>query len=337
MWEKVTTMKTHARTSAIAFSGLLLVSALAIFVPTATAQADQKVVVDSQFTQHAEGPVLPDTGQAVLKLKTTVTVSVGTGCFIPIKVTWSRGAIPSYSTMIFNPSSASAAFTGEQNQPLAASPKTAVFNTDITITVTRDAPAFKDDTYEVKIKVEAGQVSGGGTCNIQNPSDTSATDVVKNGYFPLTQINPSTLYIKSGQNKKVVFPVDIVNLGNGPTRVKIDLTPAGKNKLDSMNAGGEVRLETRAGKGASAQYKNTRNVEVQTPHSNGYTNSIYSFNAKFTSSYDGPTQGTPTTDETSVTFTVQVQGVYVPGFEPFMLIAALGIALVGMSRLNRKN
>jgi hypothetical protein len=158
---------------------------------------------------------------------------------------------------------------------------------------------------------------------------------VKNDYLPLIVVNPGSLYIKAGQNKKVVFPIELQNLGNGPTRIKVEATQPTKNKLDAVSTGSEVRLESRAGKGASALYKTSRNIEVQTPHSNGYSNSIYQFNVKFSSQFDGTASGTPATDEQTLALAVQVQGVYVPGFDPALLIGALGIGLLVIRRSNK--
>jgi hypothetical protein len=86
--------------------------------------------------------------------------------------------------------------------------------------------------------------------------------------------------------------------------------------------------------GPAAMYKTVRSIEVQTPHDNGYSNGIYTFTLKFRSQFDGAAPGQLLTDEQVVAFSVQVQGVYVPGFDPTMLFGALGVGLLVLRRRN---
>jgi hypothetical protein len=322
--------------SVLALASLAL-AGLMLWVPPAAAQ-DQKMQVDTKIVSREGIPLVPEVGKATLRLRTTLSISAGAGCILPIKVTWSRGTAPSYATLVFNPTSMSKTLNSNQTgQPIAdLGGSRLVYETDVFIMSTRDAPAFQDANHEIMVHVEAGQATTGSGCNLENPADTSVVDVVRSGYIAQTHVTPGALSMKSGQNKKVVFPIDVANMGNGPTRVRIELSPSGRNLLDSMNAGPELRLESKAGRGPGAQYKVARYLEVQTPHSTGYENAIYSFRADFVSTYDGPVRGTTAVDETSLTFTVQVQGVHVPGFDGVALLLGLALALAGVAVRRRQ-
>lgn len=280
------------------------------------------------------GRLLPETGVASLKVVATVTFAPASGCVIPVKVTFTVKAKPSYASAVMNPSVKTVTF-GQQAQVTGGTPEQKAAESELIITVTRDAPAFKDEEYKINAKAEAATPTQGSGCNLAT-ADSDGARTVKNDYLPLTQINPSTLFIKAGQNKKIAFPVEIINLGNGPTLVRLATEQPFKNKLDAVNAGAELHLESRASKGAAALFKITRSVEAITPHNNGYTNQIYQFNVKFNSEFDGAASGQLQTKETVVSFSVQVQGVYVPGFDPFSVIAAIGLGLLGAAGLRRK-
>lgn len=328
------------RTTSYGLIGAFFLTVLLLAVPPAAAQTDKPMTVDVTTTVALDqiglldGRLLPDTGLAVVDVQTIVTVPPTTACILQITVEWKKNTVPGYSNVYFNPTSKSQNYKSEAvpGQGSTGGPVTGStgqtlppFTTKMYITINRNAPAFETPNYEIVATVTAGKLQDTSSCNITGASKTG-TAAVQNGYLPLSLVNPSSLFVKSGQNKKVVFPVEVSNLGNGPTKVTIELTPQNTKKtLESMNAGAELRLPTGAGK--TTPQKISRNIEVQTPHSNGYTNSIYSFTAKFTSKYDGQASGTLSEDVSSVLFTVQVQGVYVPGFDPSSAIAALGIGL----------
>lgn len=336
MWKVRTMTQKLARTTAIGLAAVFLFSVLVVFVPSAAAQTGNTLAIEVQIVSDQNlpnGRLLPETGQASNKVKVAVTYQAATVCIITVTLNYKASASPAYSTVIFNPPSQSITFSNSAGggQPVAAATPVRIQAPDVEMIITtkRDAPAFEDGRYEVQVDAQGGQAQGG--CNAATASNKGAT-TVKNDYLPLTVINPAQLFVKSGQNKKVVFPVEVQNIGNGPTRIKVEATQPNKNKLDAINVGAEIRLESRAGRGAAALFKQTRNVEVQTPHSNGYTNSIYQFNVKYSSSFDGAAAGTLATDEQTIAMAVQVQGVYVPGFDPTLLIGALGIGLIFLRR-----
>jgi hypothetical protein len=337
MWKVRNMNKTLARMTALGATAALLFTALIVFIPPAAAQAGGgQLVVEVTVEPDSSlpnGRLLPETGQARNKVKVAVTFQAATACILTVNLQYKVSSSPAYATVIFNPPSRTVVFQNSQasNQPIsgATSEKKNADDVEMLVTTKREAPAFEDAKYEVQVDATGGTAQSG--CNAGASTGKGAT-TVKNDYLPLTLLNPSQLYVKSGQNKKVVFPVEVQNLGNGPTRIKVEPTQPNKNKLDAINVGAEIRLESRAGKGAAAQFKATRPVEVQTPHANGYSNSIYQFNVKYTSQFDGSAVGTLATDDQTIAFAVQVQGVYVPGFDPALLIGALGIGMFLMRR-----
>jgi hypothetical protein len=332
---------TTARITAIATLAIFLLSGMAILVPSAAAQAASSIIVSIKpDTNMPNGRLLPETGEARPKISAAVEVAAAGACAQSIVLTYTVKNKPPYASVILNPSTRTVIIKGQSDTPVTGStPQTYTApDVEMIITTTREAPAFQNGVYDVEVTGKAGVVTNPGTaCYVADPSAGKGSATVLNDYLPLVVVNPGSLYVKAGQNKKVVFPIELQNLGNGPTRIKVEAIQSGKNKLDAINTGAEVRLETRAGKGASAQFKTSRNIEVQTPHSNGYANSIYAFNVKFGSQFDGTASGTLATDEQTVAFAVQVQGVYVPGFDPVMLIAALGIGLVALRRIHKND
>ncbi|HEX9815554.1 MAG TPA: hypothetical protein VGB18_01125 [Candidatus Thermoplasmatota archaeon] len=323
--------KTLARMTAVGATLALVLTTLIVFIPPAAAQSQIKMVVavedDSSLVNNR---LLPETGRYVGKVKVTITADTGNGCISTVQLTY-KPTNPGYSTVIFNPPSQTVTLTTTApGAPAVSSAPTTTQaqDVDMIVVTNRNAPAFEDGKYEVKVDATGGSPQTG--CTLTTGTATGST-VIKNDYLPLTLLNPSQLYIKSGQNKKVVFPVEVQNLGNGPTRVKVEATQPNKNKLDAVSVGAEIRLESKT-RGAAAQFKQTRNVEVQTPHANGYSNSIYQFNVKYTSAFDGTASGALATDEQTISLAVQVQGVYVPGFDPTLLIGALGIGMLLLRR-----
>jgi len=332
MWKVRTMNNMLARMTALGATAALILTTMVIFVPSAAAAATKLEVTIEPDSGLPNNRLLPETGSATSKVKVRVTYEAATACIVTVQLTY-KATNPAYATVVFNPPSRTVTLKSDtaSGQPVSgvAPDYEDAEAVDMIVTTNRNAPAFEDGKYDVKVDATGSQAQSG--CNVEQSSATGST-TIKNDFLPLTVINPTSLFVKSGQNKKVIFPVEVQNLGNGPTRVKVEATQPNKNKLDAINVGAEIRLESRAGKGAAAVFRQTRNVEVQTPHANGYSNSIYQFNVKYTSAFDGAATGTLATDEQTIAFAVQVQGVYVPGFDPTLLIGALGIGLLFMRR-----
>lgn len=337
MW-KVRTMKMKlARTTSFGITALFALVVLAAISMPAAAQTGSTTVTVTMTAKDLgpEGRLAPEAELANIDVEATVKLStVGGECVGQMQVKFTSISPPAYASVVLNPAQATEQFatTSVASAPGQTQEQTKIVKTTLQISTTRDAPAFKDDTYRVKADVTFPTTTGGCTMTGNSAEGQVA---IKNDYLPLTQVAPGVYFQKSGQNKKVIFPIDVTNLGNGPTRIKVEVTQPNKNKLDSIIPPAELHLESRAQKGPSALFRQPTRIEAQTPHANGYTNSIYSFNVKFISAFDGAGQNTAG-DETSVTLSVQVQGVYVPGFDPASMIGALGIALGGVAFFRRR-
>lgn len=328
----VTTMKTrNARILSIAVSGIFALTALAIFVPSASAQAGVLQISCKKDTNTSGVTVLPETSSFEVQITCDVTGSFGGYCKVPVTVEYTATK-PTYATITLNPQSETKSLT---DPAPGSTDQKGTFQTKALITFSRQAPAFTDAPFEVKAKATGTPTAGGGCTVTQGTTEPKLSFTLKPGYMPLTQVSPSVLFAKAGQNKKVGFPVEIQNLGNGPTLVTLTVSQPNRNKLDAITAGSEIRLKSVPTDGASAAYKASRTIEALTPHSNGYTNSIYSFVVTFKSEFDGTGENLAV-KETAVTFSVQVQGVYVPGFEPATVLVGLGIALAGLAGLRRR-
>lgn len=319
----------------------LLMTVFFLWIPTAAAALGAVVVRIEDDKELPSGRLLPETGQAVMTVKASVTVDAASACIEQIELTYRVLAAPDYASVVLNPSSQLISLgSDDPNTPDlpttgAASKTYEAEDVLMMVSTTRAAPAFEDGKYEIEVEAKAGMVNpsadGAKACNLgKSVGKGSAT--VKNDYLPTTILNPSLLFVKTGQNNKILLPIEILNNGNGPTRITLEASQPGAEKLGSISVGSEVRLESRTGRGPQAFYKTTRNIEVMTPHGNGYTNSIHVFTLKVKSSFDGTASGTLQTDEQVLTFAVQVQGVYVPGFDPTLLIGALGLGLVVLRR-----
>jgi hypothetical protein len=133
--------------------------------------------------------------------------------------------------------------------------------------------------------------------------------------------------------------VQIENQGNGPSRIHIDAEQPERGGFGLINAGGDLRLESRAGGGASALYKATRDIEVVAPTQAG----VYTFNAIFHTRFDGIADGALAEEKQTVSFSVEVldsaaspasvhpsadagSPATLPGLGAFGALAALGVA-----------
>lgn len=205
------------------------------------------------------GRLLPEVGSATLRIDLNATTP--SGVFPPgeYRAKWSVRSAPTYARPVLNPAFQNVTVSPGGNSP---TPTRLQFRTDLIIVVSRDAPAFKDDQYVVRAEFEPPSASAGGTCS---RSTVEGGRTIKNDYLPLTQVNPLRLFLKVGPGDTAPFPVEVSNLGNGPTVVRLTVEQPFKNKLEAVNAGAEIHLESRASKGAKALFRASRTIEAEAP------------------------------------------------------------------------
>lgn len=189
----------------------------------------------------------------------------------------------------------------------------------------RDAPAFQPTEVLVKAQASAG------TCVKAVPQKDSNVVPVKPDFFGIIAATADRAIVKSSQNNQLQLPIKVENFGNGQIKVFFS-TQAGKGIevvtpepriLDSTAQGGKKTSEI-------------VNLNVNTPYKNGYMNKINSVNVEITSTSaeDTSIQG----DKAALSMLVRTQGVYVPGFDSVLMLAALvgAAALVGLSRRKKE-
>jgi hypothetical protein len=300
---------------------LLGVLAVAALVPTASAQsADTMVRLDLRFDGFAEdhllanGRIMPETGVARVGINASLNVNMynrQSTCTTPVQVDFTVKG-PSYATAIVVPSTVPVVIgggTGTSQNRWEAFPITSAH---LEITVGRDAPSLADGLYEVTMKARGQPTSTGSSynsyCDLGDSRVASATYRLKNDFIPRTSVTASNLFAKAGPNERILLPIVLENLGNGPARVTVNLQQSEANAFRSFSAGPAIRLASPLdgrGGGQSTVY-----VDVTTPADWGYTNRISTLTATVNTVYDGAAPGSTLQDTTNVTFSIQTEGMY---------------------------
>jgi hypothetical protein len=312
---------------------LLSLLALTLLAPTAAAQPSPVLQLRAESPPE---PVMPETGVAMVKIVASVMCPQGYVATEPIDVKFGIAQQPAYATVILNPVVATLQF---QPQDCLTYPNSRIVSTEAYITITRDAPAYQDGQYEVLAHMTAPGLI------YPTTSQAKAAFTIKNDYVPQVQVAPASQFAETPRHEAAIFPVDIVNLGNGPTRTLITIEQVGPGHLDMVNAGPQVVTESRAGVGDVAVYKMTRNIEVVAGDDVG----IATFVATFRSTYDGPGVGNVLSDETTMSFSVNVLGAASgsdsieaedaeldPALASAPMVPIIGLLLAGVAVLRRR-
>jgi len=322
---------------------------MAAFVPKAAAQNEPQLVVDSDGVEvvgdqdfKTTGRLKPEVATAQIKFKWKVQIPLASGCITTIQLVYSAKAETPASgwpaSVILDRSSESFTYSnsGAGGAPVANQGETKTgFYFIMTVTLPREAPAFIDGKYTATAQAKVGTGGTSGGCRMKDSDSTPVPYQIKNDYLARMTFEPSTYIQKTGQNKKVTFGITMTNLGNGETKIDTTVDQVSKSRLDAVLAPGQQLVQSKAGNPSVANKLDTV-ITVQTPHSNGYTNTFYSLKAHFKASSSNSILTGLATDEKALDLSVQVQGVYVPGFDPAMAIAALGLALLAFGGVRRQ-
>ena len=240
-----------------------------------------------------------------------------------IIVTATQGACSSYILVI------GSLTTSVPIQPQDASGSSSTKDANIVFQVglKPDAPGLEALQCSFSVKAAAGNPP-----NALPESNTITQSItVKGTYVPLIQANVANGKLKTtGPQKEVPYQLELTNFGNAKTVVNFKITdePAG-GKWNAL-APEQVTLNTEQ---SGLGNKQTIPFLVSTTYKNGWNNAVGGYTLELTpiAFIDPEQKGTPTT----VNVLARVRGVYVPGVEPFLLVAAvLGAALV--ARLARE-
>lgn len=310
---------------------LFFATLLGFIVPSGAAQTTTaQITITAAGTSKFDGRLVPESGSADIEYRFTVAVpdtapgaSAAACPTANVVVSFTNPKKPDYASVTLSPGSAIVTFD--------TTTRTKEVKTTLHITTSRSAKAFIADTYTVAATAASG-ASGCtyGPVTTAVPQEASIT----NDYVPIMEYSPARYIVKTGQNKEVIFPIDITNFGNYQTKVTTTVAQPNKNKLDAVIAPSLTTLNSDLF--SKTDVKKTINIAARTPHSNGYTNQLYQFNAQFVATATA-TGEKITSDTQNISLSVQVQGVYVPGFDFVALVGALGVSLglVGVIRRRR--
>lgn len=221
--------------------GLLI---LAFAPASSSAQLGNSAAVEVMMDQSDLGPdnkLDPETEYAIVPIRTKVTLQAASVCIYAMQLTYHVRSAPPYATVSLNPPVQF--FTAE---PTTIQPVAYYFESDMIVTITRDAPAFEDGRYEVQVDVQGGQVQGG--CNVASSSGVGAT-TLKNDYLPGLKIGAAE---PQPDGTGGYLELKVLNIGNGPTIVRAIVTPDHPHQFAGYSSN-EPRLETISYQGESAQ------------------------------------------------------------------------------------
>lgn len=185
-----------------------------------------------------------------------------------------------------------------------------------------DAPGLES----LQCKFDVQSIQGGAGAQTQPASNTVNTAItVKGTYIALVQANVANGKLKTtGPQKEVPYQLELTNFGNAKTVVNFAITNEPNGGKWEALAPEQVTLNTEQ---SGLGNKQTIPFIVSTTYKNGWNNAVGGYTLELTPSafIDAEQKGNPT----QVNVLARVRGVYVPGIEPFVMVAAiLGAALV---------
>ncbi len=306
---------------------LLAAFVAGVATPTASAQTGEADLVGESAVLSPNTPILPEIGTATLTLKYKYT--------IPTSIHNLAGAKQSTVgvTLTFN-CDPGVIITGTTSRsinvdPVSAGatesefPAEAVFG----VTVDRTAPGLK--TLACRVLGSATALDAQFAQSVDQKEIGSFN--VKADYFPLISSNVAGKVKDSGPRKNVGFDITLSNFGNAKTQVSFEVLskPAGKRWqvltpdpiiLDTPNGGTEAT-------------SGTAKLSIATTYKNGWNNEQGAVQLKMTARA-AEQLSNPNVLELQSNMLVRIRGVYVPGFEPVVMLGAvLGAGL--MARMLR--
>ncbi|MBI2078863.1 MAG: hypothetical protein HYT80_10935 [Euryarchaeota archaeon] len=204
-----------------------------------------------------------------------------------------------YQSVALSPS----AFSGFGSMGyLYVQPEPVEHRAKMTVSVMRDAPAFKDEMYRVKATILFPSFTNGCTFN-GGPSVTAAI-TMKNDFVPGITVDPQANAMDAEAGS---FMMRVANIGNGPTRVQTEVFADEGPAFAALRAPAELRLESRASKGSNAFWTGDLMIDYALAQPG-----THSFTAVLRAMYDGAAEDTRS-EEHQVRFTVTSDTVADPG------------------------
>lgn len=289
--------------------GSLVLGALAVFVPEASAQKSGSVAFSPISFADPIKPLRPASC-----VTSTVTLTGSPDAYtglIGVPVTFAVVKQPAWASIILSPTTA--IFPSPSGAGAASQNFVSTTPLQICVSTTDQAPAFQNDVVQIS-----------GTTNVPSGSQSGGTSFqVGADYFSIIDVNLQEAVKVDRPQTPVVFPVKITNFGNANTKVTI--TPDVITGDLQAPAPQPVILQSKQAGGSQTQAD--VQLTIQTPYHNGYLNQVGTASYKVTSAYalDSKLAG----DSSVISVVLTTRGFYVPGFEPALAALALvGVALV---------
>lgn len=308
------------KTTRILLATLLAAIMIPVMTPGAEAQGPTDTVCTNAVKPSLDGSlsignniIRPIVGLETVNVEYTYKADAQGTSITSVPVLFEAKADKSWLTVTLEKSQAFVAIN--QNGPTDAPAKTT-----LSVSVSKDAPAFEKATITVTA------TAGGGACLPPVSTPVPAQTTVQADFYENYQARFDQAIWKTGQNARIQVPMTLENFGNGALRVQFAVAEGTSEKLNLALPGPQVVDSTIAGGDTN---KLNIPIDVQTPFKNGYENRRDNLLIDITgaSAFDTSKKVTPL----QLSGVIQTQGVYVPGFEAVTLLGA-AIALAFMSR-----
>ncbi|MEA3191380.1 MAG: hypothetical protein QOD77_1962 [Thermoplasmata archaeon] len=311
---------------------LALATAVAaiLVAPAGTAQADVEPQLNLQKVTPAKaGPLIPNVDTVKFTVSGTFTYQQ-TGSFVggplvpSVLMQYTQPTCPSAPGITITGALATAIDVSGATPQKTSFP----FDSEFTVSASQLAPGETDILCTWKGKVLANGLPG----FTETPEQSISTTIKVRFLGLLSASVPATIQ-EGGPQKEITYELQLTNLGNSLTNVNFDLANA-ETVPEGWSPVPPTPIIMQSKQQGGTEFTAKVPFTIQTPHSNGWNNDETTFQLKITpSSVNNPEDKGNTI---AVNVLARVRGIYVPGPEPFLLVAAvLGAALV--ARLARKD
>lgn len=203
--------------------------------------------------------------------------------------------------------------------PKATSP-TYTKDVSYSVTVNRQAPGLQ--LLQCTVSAKAAALQG---TSVPESNTAAQPFPVTADFFPYISAKVSSATLDAGPQKPIPFAIVVDNFGNAQTQVVFALANTPAENWNNIILPPPLTLDSPNSGGAKTQ--DTATMTVNTPFKNGWNNYEQAFQVTMTpiAALDNAKTGTPV----SVSMFARSRGIYVPGPEPMLLVAAIiGAALV---------
>lgn len=330
---------------------LIALPAASLFLSApAAAQSDARLVVqvgDVSVELSGDDELLdPEVEHARITFEYYVQIPPLSFCTLDITLHFKylEGPEHAFSQVALNPPQIVTQFPGHEVIPGVTIPfvqpwgaQIGPLEAELTVMFTRSAPAFMDIPFRVQAQAHASKTATD-TCNVTDSDPAWAQASLRPGYVADLRVSPQRSTFKAEPGESSMMPFEVVNLGNGPTRVSTTV-----NAFDpglGIVAPPPLILESKATHGAHADHIVYALIAVQIPRDASLEGEVFRHEVTVFGEADvgGDPSMFPTSTQT-FEFSVEVEPgksvldpANLPGFDGVALIAGLAIAAVALGR-----